>query len=123
MSLTAHSRLEVRTPRQFKVQFRTIGLESYIQTPQLSAHLEIPDSVSVMGQTLDLSPLQRLVAAPFNGGVQAAQALMARAAAPELPVAPADATSVWMLTTYLDDTLRVTRDDGGKVYVLLKELA
>lgn len=32
----------------------------------------------------------------------------------------ASATSLWMLTTYLDDTLRVSRDDEGRVFVMLK---
>jgi hypothetical protein len=26
-----------------------------------------------------------------------------------------------MLTTYLDDTLRISRDDSGHVYVMLKD--
>lgn len=29
--------------------------------------------------------------------------------------------SMWLLTTYLDDSLRISRDDGGRVFVLLKD--
>ena len=30
------------------------------------------------------------------------------------------AASLWMLTTYLDDNLRISRDDEGRVFVMLK---
>ena len=29
--------------------------------------------------------------------------------------------SSWLMTTYLDDTLRISRGDGGGVFVLVKE--
>jgi hypothetical protein len=29
--------------------------------------------------------------------------------------------SSWLLTTYLDDTLRISRGDGGSIFVLTKE--
>jgi hypothetical protein len=38
-------------------------------------------------------------------------------------VGPNELTSMWMLTTYLDDTLRVSRDDSGRVFVLLKDVS
>jgi len=30
--------------------------------------------------------------------------------------------SSWMLTTYLDESLRVSRDDAGRVFVMMKDL-
>jgi len=29
--------------------------------------------------------------------------------------------SSWMLTTYLDETLRISRDDTGRVFVMMKD--
>jgi PAP_fibrillin len=36
----------------------------------------------------------------------------------QLPTQPAEK---WHLTTYLDDTLRITRGDAGSIYVMVKE--
>lgn len=123
MSLTASTSFEVRTPRQFKVRLTKVGLDTYIQTPALASHLDIPDSLTVLGQTLDLSPLRALVAAPVNAGIDTARALVGAAVAPAIGMGAAEAASLWMLTTYLDDSLRVSRDDAGKVFVLIKEVA
>ena len=29
--------------------------------------------------------------------------------------------AAWMLSTYLDETLRISRDDAGRVFVLMKD--
>eukprot|EP00198_Chlamydomonas_reinhardtii_P009631 XP_001698968.1 plastid lipid associated protein [Chlamydomonas reinhardtii] len=142
LSLRAEAGLEVRSPRQFKVQFTRVGLDTFIRTPQLTAALEIPESVTVLGATLDLGPLRRLVE-PINSGLEvrvggrreAAQDLLGRAVSPEFgvsqvpmppgisPGALSSAASLWMLTTYLDDNLRISRDDEGRVFVMLKDVA
>ena len=36
---------------------------------------------------------------------------------------PSDLNSMWMLTTYLDDTLRISRDDSGRVFVMLRDVS
>ena len=59
--------MQVRTPRQFKVRFTKVGVDTLVQTPQLLADLHVPDQASVMGLTVDLSPLQRLVEAGGSG--------------------------------------------------------
>ncbi|KXZ43989.1 hypothetical protein GPECTOR_76g812 [Gonium pectorale] len=133
VSLRAEAGLEVRSPRQFKVRLSRLGLDTYLATPQLTAALEVPDSVQLLGASLDLAPLRRLLA-PINSGIEAAQGLLNRAVSPELdldslplppsvsPGAVSDAASVWMLTTYLDDNLRVSRDDEGRVFIMLKDV-
>jgi hypothetical protein len=45
-----------------------------------------------------------------------------RLAAPEVVVPASHSTASWLVTTYLDDTLRVARDDSGGIHLLLKEL-
>ncbi len=68
MSLTAQSGFEVRTPRQFKVRFTHVGLDTHIHTPQVLAALEVPASANVLGMEVDLTPLQAIVK-PVNSGV------------------------------------------------------
>lgn len=34
----------------------------------------------------------------------------------------ADRAAMWMLTTYMDDSLRVSRDDAGRVFVMVKDV-
>ncbi|GIL93784.1 hypothetical protein Vretimale_70, partial [Volvox reticuliferus] len=133
VSLRAEAGLEVRSPRQFKVRLTRVGLDTYVATPQLLAALEVPPSITVLGATLDLTPLKKLLE-PINSGLEAAQDIVNRAVAPEVdvdsvPVPPGltrgsvvSATSLWMLTTYLDDTLRISRDDEGRVFVMLKDV-
>ncbi|EFJ52992.1 hypothetical protein VOLCADRAFT_46017, partial [Volvox carteri f. nagariensis] len=128
LSLRAESGLEVRSPRQFKVRLTRVGLDTYVATPQLLAALEVPPSVTLLGATLDLTPLRKLLE-PINSGLES---IVSRAVAPEIsmdsvPVPPgltrgsvSEAASLWMLTTYLDDTLRISRDDEGRVFVMLK---
>jgi hypothetical protein len=43
---------------------------------------------------------------------------------PTFPVAPAAAepAALWLLTTYLDDTLRISRDANGRVFVMVKDI-
>ncbi|KAG2493005.1 hypothetical protein HYH03_008669 [Edaphochlamys debaryana] len=133
LSLRADAGLEVRSPRQFKVQFTKVGLDTYVATPQIMTALEVPDSITVLGARLDMTPVKRLLE-PINSGLEAAQGLLGRAVSPEfglgqVPTPPGfapglvtEATSLWMLTTYLDDTLRISRDDEGRVFVMLKDV-
>lgn len=38
----------------------------------------------------------------------------------ELPI-NSDAAQTWLITSYLDDDLRISRGDGGSVFVLIKD--
>jgi hypothetical protein len=40
-----------------------------------------------------------------------------------VPAAPAEASSLWLLNTYLDEGLRVSRDANGRVFVMIKDVA
>lgn len=39
----------------------------------------------------------------------------------EVPI-QADAAQTWLITTYLDEDLRISRGDGGSVFILTKEI-
>jgi hypothetical protein len=34
-----------------------------------------------------------------------------------------DSAQTWLLTTYLDDDTRITRGDGGSVFILVKDVS
>ncbi|KAL6762802.1 hypothetical protein V8C86DRAFT_2511085 [Haematococcus lacustris] len=120
-SLTAEARFEVQPPQALRVHLRRVGLDSQVQTPQVLAGLEIPDQLTVLGAAVDLTPLKRLIQDPLASGLGTARALLG-AVAPQAASQVGEATSLWMLTTYLDDSLRISRDDNGAVFVMLKEI-
>ena len=73
------------------------------------------------------SPLlcRQLAAAPLQtvqSGLDSAQNLLRMATSPEFDLPAVEANAMWMLTTYLDDTLRVSRDDQGATFVMLKDV-
>ena len=39
------------------------------------------------------------------------------------PLPTGETSQTWLLTTYLDDDTRITRGDGGSVFVLVKDVS
>jgi hypothetical protein len=144
--LTARASFEALSARRIAVRFESGGATA----PKLSGALPffddgfLPSSVSLAGQAVDLSPL-RPALAPLEEGARAALALAGNllASAPDLEVpvpsggaagAAAGLTSLfggggsssssgsrtWLVTTYLDEDLRISKGDGGGVFVLQK---
>ncbi|GIL86762.1 hypothetical protein Vretimale_15653 [Volvox reticuliferus] len=114
-SLSTVSNYNIASPKrlQFTVQ------RGILHTPSIEGNLELPASVTLMGQTLDLAPLRDILAPVTRGAASlAASATDLLGQAPNLEV-PLQ-TQTWQLTTYLDSTLRITRGDGGAVYVFKK---
>lgn len=56
-SVSTTASFEVRSPKRLQVKFE----RGSIQTPQLMADVEVPDSVNVLGQVVDLSQLRGLL--------------------------------------------------------------
>lgn len=119
-SLAATASFEIRSPKLLQVAFQ----EGQIATPQLLADFELPASIDVMGQPIDMTPLQSLLK-PLDGPLRSAVAQLGSllSSAPDLkfPINTSASPSTWLLNTYVDDDLRVTRGDGGSVFVLMKE--
>lgn len=63
-SLSATASFEVRSPKRLQIAFE----RGSIATPELLSDLEVPESVDVLGQTVDLSQL-RGVLQPFSQGL------------------------------------------------------
>lgn len=53
-ALSTRASFEVRSPKLLSVRFE----QGSVATPQLLEGVELPRSISVMGQTVDLTPLQ-----------------------------------------------------------------
>uniref|UniRef100_A0A0C9SAD9 TSA: Wollemia nobilis Ref_Wollemi_Transcript_4013_1555 transcribed RNA sequence n=1 Tax=Wollemia nobilis TaxID=56998 RepID=A0A0C9SAD9_9CONI len=114
-SFSTNATFEVRSPKRVQIKFE----EGIISTPQLTDSIEIPESVEFLGQKIDL--------APFNGvisSVQNAASSVARTISAQPPFKfsiNTERAQSWLLTTYLDEDLRVSRGDGSCVFVLIKE--
>lgn len=64
-AVSATAAFEVRSPKRLQVRFE----KGSISTPQLLSDIELPSSISVMGQAVDLTQL-RAALGPLNQGVK-----------------------------------------------------
>ncbi|KIZ02337.1 hypothetical protein MNEG_5623 [Monoraphidium neglectum] len=115
---------EVRSPKRLAIRFE----RGAIATPQLLSDLSIPDSISVLGQSVDLTAVRGLlqpVESGLSGLISSVGSLISQQ--PDLsfplPGAAGERGETWLLTTYLDDDTRITRGDGGSVFILVKEVS
>ncbi|CAL9195026.1 unnamed protein product [Musa hybrid cultivar] len=114
-SVTTNAKFEVRSPKRVQIKFE----EGIIGTPQLTADIVIPDKVEFLGQNIDLSPFNGVISSIQNAAASVARTISGQ---PPLKI-PINNTNVqsWLLTTYLDEELRISRGDAGSVFVLTKE--
>ncbi|CAH2071529.1 unnamed protein product [Thlaspi arvense] len=114
-SISTNAKFEVRSPKRVQIKFE----QGVIGTPQLTDSIEIPEFVEVLGQKIDLNPIRGLLTS-----VQDTASSVARTISSQPPLKfslPGDNAQSWLLTTYLDKDLRISRGDGGSVFVLFKE--
>ncbi|RWW72452.1 hypothetical protein BHE74_00019738 [Ensete ventricosum] len=90
-SVTTSAKFEVRSPKRVQVEF--------------------------LGQSLDLSPLDGVFKSIQNAAASVARTISGQ---PPLKIPINNALPSWLLTTYLDEELRISRDDAGSVFVLTK---
>ncbi|KAH6795896.1 hypothetical protein C2S51_036882 [Perilla frutescens var. frutescens] len=114
-SITTNAKFEVRSPKRVQIKFE----EGVIGTPQLTDSIEIPENVELLGQKIDLSPFKGLLTSVQDTASSVAKSISSQ---PPLKFSiPNRNAESWLLTTYLDDELRISRGDGGSISVLLKE--
>ena len=99
----------------FQIKFE----EGVIGTPQLTDSIELPESVELLGQKIDLNPVKGLLTSVQDTASSVAKSISSR---PPLKFSLSNRNAEsWLLTTYLDDELRISRGDGGSIFVLIKE--
>lgn len=89
-----------------------------MQPPEIKWNISLPENVDVFGQKINLSPLQTSLNA-----LEGAAATVSRAISGQPPLKvpiPGERNSSWLLITYLDKDIRISRGDGG-LFVLARE--
>ncbi|XP_073274965.1 light-induced protein, chloroplastic [Primulina huaijiensis] len=114
-SITTNAKFEVRSPKRVQIKFE----EGIIGTPQLTDSIELPENVEFLGQKIDLSPLRGLITSVQDTASTVARTISSRPPL-KFPI-PRTNSESWLLTTYLDSELRISRGDGGDIFVLVKE--
>ncbi|KAJ6832292.1 putative plastid-lipid-associated protein 2, chloroplastic [Iris pallida] len=113
-SVSTNSKFEVRSPKLVQVKLD----EGIIKTPQLTDSIVIPDKVEFLGQDIDFSPVKGVLTSIEESFSSVAKAISEQSPI-KIPV-PEKAPESWLVTTYLDEELRVSRD-GENVFVFAKE--
>ncbi|XP_057795013.1 light-induced protein, chloroplastic-like [Salvia miltiorrhiza] len=114
-SITTNAKFEVRSPKRVQIKFEG----GVIGTPQLTDSIELPENVELLGQKIDLSPFKGLLTSVQDTASSFAKTISSQ---PPLKFSIPDRNSEsWLLTTYLDSDLRISRGDGGSIFVLVKE--
>ncbi|KAJ0239995.1 plastid-lipid-associated protein 3 [Hirschfeldia incana] len=113
-SFSATASFEVRSPSRIEVSFK----EGTLKPPEIKSNVDLPESVGVFGQEVNLSFLKQSL-----NPLQDVAANISRAISGQPPLKlpfPGNRGSSWLLTTYLDKDLRISRGDGG-LFVLARE--
>ncbi|KAK7359832.1 hypothetical protein VNO77_01797 [Canavalia gladiata] len=114
-SISTNAKFEVRSPKRVQIKFE----EGIIGTPQLTDSLEIPENVEFLGQKIDLTPFKGILTSLQDTASSVVRTISNQPPL-KIPISNSNAQS-WLLTTYLDEELRISRGDGGSVFVLIKE--
>ncbi|KMZ56747.1 Plastid-lipid associated protein PAP / fibrillin family [Zostera marina] len=114
-SLTTNAKFEIRSPKRVQIKFE----EGVVGTPQLTDSIVVPDKMQFFGQNIDLSPFSSVITSVQDAATSVAKTISGQPPL-KIPITNDKAQS-WLLTTYLDYELRISRGDGSSVFVLLKE--
>ncbi|KAG5222519.1 plastid lipid-associated protein [Salix suchowensis] len=113
-SFSTSATFEVRTPSRIQVEFK----EGTLQPPEINSNIDLPGNIDIFGQKINLSSVQQSL-----NPLQEAAANIGRTLSGQPPLKvplPGNQATSWLLITYLDEDLRISRGDGG-LFVLAKE--
>ncbi|KAL5980424.1 hypothetical protein ACLOJK_028332 [Asimina triloba] len=113
-SFSASASFEVRSPSRVQVQFR----EGTFPPPEISPTINLPENIDLFGQKINLLPVQRSLS-PLQEVVANISRIISGQPPLKVPI-PGDRAQSFLVTTYLDEDLRISRGDGG-LFVLVKE--
>ncbi|KAI3680077.1 hypothetical protein L2E82_50814 [Cichorium intybus] len=111
---TASANFEVRSPSRIQVQFK----EGSFQPPKIKSNVSLPENVDIFGQNINLSTVQQSLN-PLQEAVASLAGVISGQAPLKIAI-PGERSKSWLLITYLDKDLRISRGDGG-LFVLAKE--
>ncbi|KAG8060883.1 hypothetical protein GUJ93_ZPchr0002g25980 [Zizania palustris] len=114
-SVSTNAKFEIRSPKRVQIKFD----EGVIGTPQLTDSIVLPEKFEFLGQNIDLTPLKGIFSSIENAASSVARTISGQPPL-KIPIKTDNAES-WLLTTYLDDELRISRSDGSSIFVLFKE--
>ncbi|XP_015161224.1 plastoglobulin-1, chloroplastic-like isoform X2 [Solanum tuberosum] len=113
-SFSATAVFEVQSPSRIQVEFK----EGTFKPPEIKSKIDLPKNVDIFGQNISLSPLQQSLG-PLENVVAGIARNISSMPPLKVPI-PGERTKSWLITTYLDSDLRISRGDGG-LFVLVKE--
>ncbi|OEL30120.1 putative plastid-lipid-associated protein 2, chloroplastic [Dichanthelium oligosanthes] len=114
-SVSTNAKFEIRSPKRVQIKID----EGVIGTPQLTDSIVLPEKFELLGQNIDLSPLKGIFSSIENAASSVAKTISGQPPL-KIPFQTNNAES-WLLTTYLDEELRISRGDGSSIFVLFKE--
>ncbi|KAK1570441.1 hypothetical protein Q3G72_001902 [Acer saccharum] len=114
-SFSTNAKFEVRSPKRVQIKFE----EGIIGTPQVTDSIVLPENVEFLGQKIDLTPFKGFVTSVQDTASSVAKTISSQPPL-KFSISNSNAQS-WLLTTYLDEDLRISRGDAGAVFVLIKE--
>lgn len=114
-SFRALASFEVRSPKRIEVKFE----EGIIPPPEIKSTLDIPEKVDIFGQKIDLTSFQGSLQ-PLQEAATSISRVISGQPPLKLPIRR-DGPQSWLLISYLDNDLRISRGDGGGLFVLVKE--
>nr|GMC78652.1 plastid-lipid-associated protein, chloroplastic [Ipomoea batatas] len=114
-SFSTNAKFEVRSPKRVQIKFE----EGIIGTPQLTDSIVLPENVEFLGQKIDLTPFKGLITSLQDTASSVVKSISSQ---PPLKFSLANSNAEsWLLTTYLDSELRISRGEAGSIFVLIKE--
>ncbi|KAG6428421.1 hypothetical protein SASPL_112672 [Salvia splendens] len=114
ISFSAIASFEVRSQSRIQVEFK----EGKFKPPEIKSSIDLPESVNIFGQNINLSPVQQSLN-PLQNAIEG----IARSISGQPPLnirIPGERTKSWLMITYLDKDFRISRGDGG-LFVLVKK--
>ncbi|XP_052169581.1 probable plastid-lipid-associated protein 3, chloroplastic isoform X1 [Oryza glaberrima] len=114
-SFSATASFDVQSPSRIEVQFK----EGSFQPPKISSSVDLPAEVDIFGQKISLGPVQQVLN-PLQQAFASIAGSISGQPPLKLPIPGNNRARSWLLTTYLDKDLRISRGDGG-LFILVKE--